>query len=371
MSRNITLAFAGAGDLAPATVNALLDDFLGFGPVDAEGFPEPSEHEITLIFPASVEHFTPALQKVLDWSERADLPYTVVLAKGDRDDSLESLVEDAHVVEEVPNVDKKMVDLLSAAEGEAYLILLWGDEGDERSEVLLDLADVAGIPAKDLTAALDDISFKDPGEEAEELAVQIAAEPEPEPVKPARGRRGARAGAKKTEETATPDEEPLAPEKAPEEPVAAPEPEVVPEPEPVAHAPSISAASPYFSGVLQSVLLHLMAQDQSNAYRNLDDPRESPLTALVREALEVATFGEDGKAQPPVEEAEEPVEEVKRGRGRPRNSEEPKVGYLVNGDGIYRKAGRGRPRRGETKVDLTADEVTDLRAKGFIDDSDD
>lgn len=397
MSRTITIAFAGSGKVKAETITALLDDFLGFGPKDADGFPEPSEHDINVILPASSEHFNEELQKVVDWTEYADLPYDVVLAKGDRDDALETLVGDADTVHEVPNVDKKVVDLLATAEGEKFLVLLWSDD-DEHCEILLDLALTQDVPTKDLTAALDDLKFGDDEEET-------TPEPEPEPEKPVRGRRGSRRGAEQQQEVpeATPEperpargrrrakeepleqeEEPLTEEDAtpaeaepatePEKPTrgrrrsSTPEPEekeVDPEPqekEVVDNPAKVFAVDPsYLSGALQSIFLHLQAADSANAYRNLDDPAESPVTALAREALEHVSL-----ALPPV--SEEPEEEpVKRGRGRPRKpAEEETTGYLRNGDGVYRKAGRGRPKRGEEKVDLTPAEVDDLQVKGLI-----
>jgi hypothetical protein len=143
--------------------------------------------------------------------------------------------------------------------------------------------------------------------------------------------------------------------------------EVAPEPEPVKDEPqaapvvdNLGVNAEYLSGALQSIFLHLQAVDAANAYKNLADPVESPVTVLAREALEHVSL-----LAPAVEE---PVE-VKRGRGRPRINPET-VGYLVNGDGVYRKAGRGRPKRGETKVDLTAEQVADLQKQGMILDED-
>jgi len=118
----------------------------------------------------------------------------------------------------------------------------------------------------------------------------------------------------------------------------------------------------YLSGALQSIFLFLHGLDATNAYRTLGEAEESAVTALAREALEHVTAG----SAPAVEE---PVEEVKRGRGRPRIN--PKTtGYLKTGDGVYRKAGRGRPKAGEEKVDLTDEQIADLTRQGLVLDED-
>jgi len=89
-------------------------------------------------------------------------------------------------------------------------------------------------------------------------------------------------------------------------------------------------------------------------------PEEVPLAAAVRLALEAL---EEGITFPAAEEA------PKRGRGRPRKEPDASdtTAYFEDGDGIIRVATRGRPRRGETRVELTALEVEVKTEAGLVD----
>ena len=216
----ISLAFAGPADVTPEAIKALLNDYLGFGPDDADGFPLPSDREIELIFPIQEEHLSEGFMNVIEWSGYADLPFTAITDKADQSTVVANIIEDAAEVFGVSNVNAKVIDMLAHAEGEGVLVLLWGegdDAGDEDTEMLLDLALAENVKVVDLTAGLDDMTF------AEE---EPAPEPEPEPAKPARRTPGSR------RTTAARDES------EPEKPArrgsrrAAAEPEPDPEPEP-------------------------------------------------------------------------------------------------------------------------------------------
>lgn len=410
LSKRIAVAFAGPGDVRELTITSLLNDWLGFGEKDAEGYYEASDNEIDVFFPASAEHYNDNLAKVVDWSAWADLPYTVVLQKNDRDDSIETLVDDAATVIEATNVNKALVDaLVESKADEKYLVLLWGEDGDEEAETLATLAELKSIPIKDLTAALDDLQFKDDGEEEE---------PEPEPVpeeKPARGRRGQRRS-EKTEEPAeeeapkrgrrgrseaiaeedeelddedVKDAEPTPEPKVEEKPKAtrkAKEKAVEPKVEEKAEESWADAGAGHVSvkkqipPVVWEALLkarrYMETVDMLDARKMLvDEGSLSPLTRLLGEAytaLENLGGGEE-TVKPPeaVSEAQSaPAEPEKPKRGRPRNKpvEEETVGYLLNEEqGTYRKAGRGRPRRGESRVELTQARVDELAELGVLD----
>lgn len=348
---SISLAVAGSGDIDPENVKALLNDWLGFGDEDDEGFPEPSEREIVLYAPMG-EALTPGVRTVLEWADYADVPYVLVTQDGEQEDKkLRKLVRGADDVITVSNIGAELVDNLEKAEGEAFLLLLWGDGGDEFSEMLLDLASAAEVPAKDLTAGLDDISF------AEETEPE--PEPEPEPAPKAKGKKKA-----KVEEELTQEEEPLVDEAQAEF-----------RPEPKEKKSDYSVKE-----VLTIVLAYLNAQDRVNAVKNLDEPRPSPLTALVSETL--ASLGQDASQEaadgtesqdPAPEEDEDAPEEPKRSRGRPRKDGTPaqargedaqKIAFIKDEDGNYRKRGRGRPKSGEEVVHLTAAEIADLGLDG-------
>ena len=182
----ITVAFAGPADVTPEAIKALLNDYLGFGPDDADGYPTPSDREIELIFPIQKDHLSQGLQNVLAWSAYADLPYTAVIPKAELYSDATSEYRN-EAVERIPavNVNAEIVDLLSHAKGEGVLVLLWGegdDAGDEDTEMLLDLALAENVKVVDLTAGLDDMTFADE---------EPAPEPEPEPAPARRSRRSA------------------------------------------------------------------------------------------------------------------------------------------------------------------------------------
>lgn len=315
-SKKITVAFAGEGQIDLAAVKALLNDWLDFGDEDDDGFPAPSKNDITLLLPVSESGLgdTP-LATVMEWIDYVDLPYILVTdSAGSR--SLRGLIRNAHDVVETNNIGASLINTLEAqADGEKYLVLLWGEEGDQFSDSLLDLASAAEIPVKDLTAGLDDIVF---------------ADDEPEP-----------------EETSTEEEIPAG-ESSTEQEVLVP-------------------GTPVATGVeavLQDVYTHLYYQDQANAARNLQPVRRSPLTDRVLQALQILR-GEDTHEEATEESEDEP--KASRGRPRkdgspaqPRTEEDLAVAYIKSEGGEYRKRGRGRPKSGEEVVMLTPTQVKEL-----------
>ena len=415
MTDNISVAFAGPADVTPEAVKALLNDYLGFGPDDADGYPQPSDREIELIFPVRADHFSQGLKNVLAWSEYADLPFVAVTDKAETLDAEHTqIVADGAGLVQVTNVNAKIVDMLSHAKGEGVLVLLWGegDEGgDEDTEMLLDLALAENVKVIDLTAGLDDMVFSE--EEPE-------PDPEPEPAaKPARGRRAAaKPDTEKAEESV---EKPArrGRSRVAEEPLVQPEEDLVDEPvkdepakparrarKPVESArtneelakgyhealaaakeaagqPAISQAereimSPnveqtsgpgipmldMIKGTLTSVWLFLEGQSASvSQVMLLDTIEETPLAAAVREALEAL---ESVVATVPLSEF---VPSPKRGRGRPRKEPDASdtTAYFEDGDGIIRVTTRGRPRRGLTRIELTALEVEAKTEAGLVD----
>lgn len=409
--KTIAIAFVGSEKIRPLSIRSAMNDWLGLGEPDSEGiFEESTTFDIRLLFPAGPQHWNEALEEVWKWSAMANLEYDLVLDKnGKNDDALEYVVEDADEVIEVTNVSKALVDTLVKSEAdEKYVVALWGKDGDDESDAVLTFAEAANIPAKDLSAALDDLRF---GDEDEEPEVQ----PEPEPVveetprrrrgakaeeKPAeeeapRRRRGAKPEPVEQEESLDEDEESLDDTPAPEpEPVvvetpkrtrkAAEKPKVEETPEPVAEpvAEEKSWGEAGVGHVAQEIpevigralryahSFHALT-DETNAIKSLaEELRPSPLTALLQEALS-ALESLVGAPAPAVAESapEEPVEEPKR-RGRPRTKAEV-FPYLHNeAEGTYRKAGRGRPRRGETRVELTQEQVDDLIKQDLVEDID-
>lgn len=382
MSTPITLAFAGSGDVDIDNVKALLNDFVGLGDEDADGWPEPTDREVTLIFPLTKEHLSDGIETVLEWVEYADLPFVAVTDKV-KNRAVDKILRDAEDTEVVDNVTAKVVELLQKAEGEKHLILLWGD-GSEEAELLLDAAEQAGIKAKDLSAGLDDISFESPDEEPEP-----EPEPEPEEEKPARGRRR---GRKAEPELAEPEEEPLTEEDCSPKPAAEPEkparrsrrkaePEAAEEPQSLeeevsraAHKVQQNTAPVSDTEVdlllvrtaLESAYKVFRLEDERNAVINQATEPYRPLTELLQKALH--TLGEDPKqaagykalATQEKAEQEAEVEEdqasPRRRRGRPRD-ESKTYAYLEDAEGNLTRRGRGRIPAGSKVVELTRAEI--------------
>ncbi|WP_028785316.1 hypothetical protein [Terracoccus sp. 273MFTsu3.1] len=413
--KTIAIAFVGSAPVRPLAIRSALNDWLGFGEPDADGlFEESAKYDVSLLFPAGPDHWNPALEEVWKWSAMANLEYDLVLDKhGKDDDSLEFVVEDAEQVIEVTNVSKALVDNLDKTDAdEKFIVALWGEEGDDEADSVLTFSEAAGIPAKDLSAALDDLVYGDPEEDEPE----VQPEPDPEPVpeeRPRRGRRGAKAE-EKAEEPAAEEAprrrrgakpEPVAEEQAldedeetlDDEPVAAPEPvkeekpkttrkakEKAPEPEPVKDEPVAEEKSwgeagaghvakadipPVVWEALQKARRYIDHIDVGTAIKNdAAETISSPLALLLGKALSALENIQNGEptTTEPVS-VEENAEEPKR-RGRPRTKAEV-FPYLHNeAEGTYRKAGRGRPRRGETRVELTQEQVDDLTKQELIED---
>jgi hypothetical protein len=389
LSQPITLAFAGNADVDLDNVKALLNDLVGLGDEDADGFPEESDREITLVFPITRNHLSDGLETVLEWAEYADLPYLAV-ADNARSRAVEKFLKDADEVVHASNVTAGVVDLLKKADSDGHevkVILLWGEEGSEEAELLLDAAEQAGFKALDLAAGLDDISFGDP-----EGAQEPEPEPEPEPEEPKRGRRR---GRRSEPEEAQPEEEPLTEEESEPEPKrrsrrkAEPEPEEHPVEEDISEQESLQEAIAraqhkaqqkettkavpdaeidllLIRAALEGAYKVLRLEDERNAVINQADVRERPLTELLRKALHTLPDTGDQKkgseapsAPEKADESEDEQDEQpapRRRRGRPRD-ESKTVAFLEDEDGNLTKRGRGRIPAGSKVVHLTRAEI--------------
>jgi hypothetical protein len=394
----IALAFAGSADTDIDNVKALLNDFVGLGEDDADGFPEPTEREVTLILPITKKHLSDGLEAVLEWSEYADIPF-IAVTDGEKSRAVDSILKDAEEVVRTANVTAGIVDLLKKADsvGDAHVILLWGDEGSEEAELLLDAAEAAGIKAKDLTAGLDDISFASEPEPEPEAEAAPEPEPEPEPEAPKRGRRRGRRAEPEPVEV---EEEPLTEDEPEAQPEPQPEPEpeapkrrgrrkAQPEPEPEAdpveediqnqesleqevaraqHKAQQEAAKAVPDTEIDLLLVRAALEGAYNAFRledernaviNQADVRERPLTELLRKALHTlgdAAQQEKASEAPAAEEQEEEESTPRRRRGRPRD-ETKTFAYLVDDEGNYSRRGRGRIPAGQKVVQLTRAEI--------------
>jgi len=184
--RVLTLAFAGEGASTYQNTSSLLNDFLG---VEDDSLPEGLD--LRLIFPATKAHLTKTLEGVLKWTEAIDVGYDVVVNDEGKSRAVSDVLEYANETIEAIDVSARLVQELASdkEEGEVYLVLSWGEDGDDISEELLEAAKDAGIPALDLSAGLDDLDFGEVDEGG-----MAHTEPEPAPPRSRRRRREPESG---------------------------------------------------------------------------------------------------------------------------------------------------------------------------------
>lgn len=330
--RRVSLAFAGSGDTSIDNTKALLNDFLGFGPEDEEGFPEvppDSELDLHVYLPVTSDHLNDGLETVIDWLDYADLAYDTFVNGSTATRAVKRVTANAENSDKVKNVNEALVRALrgDAEDGaEVYLVLLWGEEGDENAEILLDLASSYDVRALDLTQGLDDLDF---GEQPTPHEPEPTKEPEPEPEKPTRRRR--------TKAKAEPE-----PEKTPE-----PKPEKPTEPDLQAQAAQYREAlgsaavaqavhtlyealdtflvdgnekTQAINRLQEALFWARLCQEKNEAVGGPEKAPEKPQKpATRRRTTKVAD-----PAPKPVKEPEKPEdEESRRGRGRPRKDGTP------------------------------------------------
>jgi hypothetical protein len=345
MGRNILLGFAGPGEVSPNNVKDLLRDHLQLGPEDSKGLPTFHEDvdEIRVVIPAAEAYWNPTMDLLLEWTDAyADLPYEAVFDHETRENR--RILDNAEKAFPARNVGAALIERLVEGQkdgDDVALIVAWGTEGDDRTELLVDLASVKNIKVLDLTKGLDDLVFGDPGD------------PEPEPETPPT-RRGGRRTAKTAETADKSDEEPEKPAPRRGKPRKAAEASPAPAEatsddsveQDVSRARQAAQKTTEAVGVpeddpVRRALLaashYIAAQDAMNAAKNLAEAIEpSPLSLLLAEAVEA-------------------YQPLKRGPGRPRKDgtpakargpEDRSVKEWLNEDGEWVKAGRGRIPKG-------------------------
>lgn len=363
MGRNILLGFAGPGEVTPASVKDLLRDKLKLGPEDKHGLPTFPDgvDAIKVVMPVSDDYLTKTMDVVLGWVDYADLPLDVVYDEETRKNR--KILAEADELIEARNVASAMIEHLVTAKkngDEPWLIVAWGDEGDDHTEMLVELASVKKIKMLDLTRGLDDLRIE--GYDATE------PEPEPEEEKPTRRRRTAKTAEHQPDGSGAIAEEPDKP--APRRGRPRKTAETSPAPAEDTDSGSLDedvargrqAAQKATSGPVnenEDVVLRALT-DARWLVRSLDSahaamtrretPEASALYRLLEQAIE--TY------QPPVKSA----------GGRPRRDGSPAqargpegraVKEYLNEDGEWVRAGRGRlPKGVKTRtVDPKTNEV--------------
>jgi hypothetical protein len=377
----LVLAFAGPAEVSKDSVTDLLNDYIGIDHFTEEGFPAFGR-EVVVVIPVTDSHLTKGITTVIDWCFDVDLPYAAITASGrPKKAATRTVLEDAERSTVVPNVNQAVVDYLTLARekgNDAVLVLLYGENGDENSEALLDLALRGGVPALDLSAGLDDISFS---EDSDEAQPEPQPEPEPEPERPRR-RRGKAAEEEPAQEAS---QAVIEDEQSADESVS---------------PPARTSVDPGVQEALDIVAIAhrlLLLEDERSALSNLTEVGLRPLTEMLGaayETLAAVLLSPAPAAVPeePQQAVEEPLQAVpepeepeaqdeeetrpsRRSPGRPRRDGTPAqarkeedfaVAYIRASDGTLRKAGRGRPRRGQERVLLTPSEIDKAREDGLL-----
>jgi hypothetical protein len=294
LSNDWTIVLAGDADADERNVDKLLDDWL------------PTDAEVKAWLPEKLGRSQKGLKKTLTW------------------------LEDQAIIPSRWEAGQDPVEHLTRARDaghDVYLVLLWGDDGDDTARELFEKAHVAGIPVKDLSGALDDLRY----EEDEAPPAQLQAEPE----KPARRRRGSAStpAADKPAEASTEPSEPEADEAQATIP------------------PRMSAPAKAVATAERKFTLDDMARAFAEGLETAS--LDGIVRRIVREELdrraaadEITRLGEEIEASEPAE---------------------PTSAYLLSEDGRYRvKTTRTRAKKDETEVKLTTVEADELREAGLL-----
>lgn len=375
--RKVALAFAGPGDSTIENTTDLLDDFLGFRNGEV---PEDEVLDLRMAVPAVKSYLSSGMKSVVEWLDNYELAYDAIEDINEAPTKVTGDISKyAEHVEQSKDVNRSIIDFLidnpDTQDHEKFLVLLWGEEGDENSEILLDLATTAGIKAIDLTAGLDDISF---GDEEEEATPEPEPEPEPE-KKPTRSR--SRRAPASEEEPPWKDDEPKAESKPRSRTKKAEEIGPTPKDEPTLQEQLAEARNAFEDTDVKEALADytiavLTAHDMENAWvqwaeKVLPEGRERALVitkiqeaAMWANRVEPPTTKSSGDPQAAQNEAQEAPAEEKRGRGRPRtrSASQRAITEIWDEDlEKWVKAGRGRiPADAKTrKVDPETGDVID------------
>lgn len=311
--RDWCVAFAGDADIDERNLAALLDDWL------------PTDAGITAIMPEKIGRSQKGLKKVAAW------------------------LEEQNIIPEYTDIGTAL-DQRPGPYTQAYLVLLWGEDGDDKARELFEQAHEAKIPVKDLTGALDALVYEDE---------KAAAEPVPEPEPPKRRRRGTAA----TETPARPAASRTARSRKPED--------------------DISGYAATLQGLNRAVPDGGPADE---AQAMVIPPRMStPAEAVVTDAAEQgkwgtgyiqATYGKPQTGRITLEDIIRGIirEELQMAGVNVERGDEPKIvtkeatlTYLVDDDGNYRfKGSRVRIKKNETEVELTEAQAAELREAGHL-----
>jgi hypothetical protein len=335
-----TVVFAGPGEVTAENVKVNLERWL-------------PEHVAAVVLPTKIPRDHKGLKVVDAWLSHKD---------NFGPDGVDRVEDLNHFLVAPP---------LDLADTQLYLVVLWGEEGDEETEALVRIAAELEIPTKDLTAGMDDVLFEDKPE----------PEPEPEPTPARRSRRTRDSDTIKPGDVvngvtvtrvehvmATPAEAAAAPKRRGTPRAANVTGPVVPEdtettPPWKEDDPKTAVDRATLAGITAAVL---RAANQDGG------------VADVLPVVEVAGLGGQDILNDMIDAriaqvfAEFARKLSHAGPGRPRNDGSPaqprtdaeKVALLLHDDGTYTKRGRGRPAPDQEIVYVDPEEVD-----GYLDGS--
>lgn len=173
------IVFAGPGASDIENTRGLLNDFIGW--TDNE---IPEDDDTTLIFPidkVSAKH--KGLRTVMEWVNENEAVNEVILDEGEESPSFELFTEFAETREAKNPAFEAITYLVARKEShEPFLVVLWGDEGDQATEAIIDMAIANDIMTLDLTAGMNSISFEEDDEPAKEAKQDDPPWEDPETV---------------------------------------------------------------------------------------------------------------------------------------------------------------------------------------------
>jgi hypothetical protein len=359
----ITVAFAGAAEVSLAAIKGLMNDYLEFGPEDADGVPEDTKVPLRFIVPVTEQHLTDVMFDVLDYLAYIEYGYEVVITGKSKDESVVAVAKEAlevHIPTSSLDVNTTLISLLNQAEGRKVLILAFGDSDPSKdAQDLLELAIDSGIKVLDLTGGLDDLEL----EGGDDTVASDLPEAEPEPEPAPRGRaRTPKAGTELvpvevelTEDNLPTVEEAKTTAKAKQRAAIEARGEEVYVPEAVGSIEqdvhdNLSGAA----GLGRYVVARLKGLEVEKA--------------ILLEYLALRTLSMVPESPAEDLEDSDPSPSTSPSRGRPRKdgspaqarTEEPTTAYYKHENGTYVKRGRGKPLAGVEVVQLTEAEVVEL-----------
>lgn len=194
--RTLTLAVAGDGPANRQQIHDALNDWLGFGPEDEQGYFDPKEVEydkINLLLPLSDEHFTAGVDAFFDWSSRADLDFVGVFDEHEMARSRRLKFAKAQAKDLIPAEDILTAMIERAAEraddGDVHVLVFQEDDGsDKLADRAAEIAFEHDLSVLNLSFALAPLAPPAPARTTEPIeadeAEQQAAEPSEQATAP-------------------------------------------------------------------------------------------------------------------------------------------------------------------------------------------